>query len=84
MKADTFKVALTGGIIWGLAMLLTTVANVYTGYAQDFLMVMQSIYPGFEPTLVGSLIGFVYGFFDVFIGVYVFVWIYKVVAGKWK
>ncbi len=82
MKVNLLKVALTGGIIWGLLMLFTTIAEVYTGYGQDFLMVMQSIYPGYQLTLVGSLVGLVYGFLDVFVGVYVVVWVYRVVAGK--
>lgn len=84
MKVNTFKVALTGGIIWGLGMFLTTLFNVYTGYAQDFLRVMQSIYPGFQMTLLGSVVGLVYGFLDVFVGVYVFVWVYNLVVGKQK
>ena len=79
MKLDTNKFALTGGIVWGLSLFITTIVSVYIypGYALAFLNGIGSIYPGYTVSLTGSIIGAVYGFFDVFIGTYIVVWIYK-------
>lgn len=77
MKIDTKRIAMTGGIIWAVALFLTTLAGVFFGYARVFLEVVASIYPGFSISIAGSIIGLIYGFFDVFIGVYIFAWIYK-------
>lgn len=80
MKWDTKRVALAGGITWGVCIFATTLFSVYTGYGQAFLNGIASIYIGYSISLIGSIIGAVYGFFDVFIGVYIFVWIYKKVG----
>lgn len=77
MKWDTKRVALTGGIIWAVALFLTTLLSVYTGFAQVFLNQFVSLYPGYSISLVGSIVGLIYGFVDVFVGVYIFVWVYK-------
>lgn len=78
MKWNTKRVALAGGIIWALGMFVTTIISIYTnGYAQEFLNIMASIYPGYTISLAGSVIGAIYGFLDVFVLVYIFTWIYK-------
>lgn len=77
MKLETKRVALTGGIVWAAALLLTTLVSIWTGLFTNFLNVIASLYPGFNISYVGSVIGAVYGFFDVFIGVYIFAWAYK-------
>lgn len=78
MKWETKRVAITGGIIWAVALFVVTLISVYTGgYAKAFLEDIASIYPGYSISLVGSVVGLIYGFFDVFVGVYIFVWIYK-------
>ena len=77
MKWKTGKFALTGGIVWGVAIFLCTILNVYFGYATAFLNGIASIYPGFTLTLGGSIVGGIYGFFDMFIGVYIVAWLYQ-------
>lgn len=77
MKADIQRKAVTGGIVWGAAMFLTTLAAVYFNYGVALLNVMASIYPGYDISITGSLIGFIYGFFDVFVGVYIIAWVYS-------
>ena len=49
------KVALTGGIVWGATLFLTTLMSVYWGQGTDFLK-------GYIISLGGSLVGLVYGF----------------------
>lgn len=77
MKFETKRFAVTGGIVWGVALFLTTLISVYTGFAQSFLTGIASIYPGYSISLTGSVLGLIYGFLDVFIGAYIFVWVYK-------
>ncbi len=48
-----------------------------TGYAQSFLQIVASIYPGYSISVVGSIIGFIYGFIDAFVALYIFAWIYN-------
>jgi len=75
---NTKRAALTGGIVWGALMFLTTLVSVYAGgYGRTFLSVMTSIYPGYSISLLGSIIGLIYGFVDVFVGVYIIAWVYK-------
>jgi hypothetical protein len=78
MKNNVQKAALTGGIVWGATMFLTTLASIYAGgYGKGLLDIMSSIYPGYNISVGGSIIGFVYGFFDVFVGIYIIAWVYK-------
>lgn len=72
------KVALTGGVIWGLTLFGTTLANVYFGgYGTAFLNVWTSIYPGFTISVTGSFVGLIYGFVDMYFGIYLINWVYK-------
>jgi len=76
MSAHVRRAALTGGIVWGATVFLSTLANIYFGYGTVFLNWVASIYPGYSLTLAGSVIGLVYGFLDVFVGVYIVTWVY--------
>ena len=75
-KKNVGRVALTGGIIWGLTLFLTTLVSVSTGYAHDFLMTWGSIYPGYTISMGGSVAGLIYGFLDLYIGIYIIYWVY--------
>ncbi|MCL5003949.1 MAG: bacteriophage holin [Patescibacteria group bacterium] len=74
------KAALTGGIVWGGCLFVTTLASVYFGYATAFLQAFGSIYPGYSITLTGSVVGLIYGFLDAFVGVYIIAWVYKMLS----
>lgn len=69
--------ALAGGILWAACILITTLISSYTGYAADFLSVVESVYPGYTITPVGSIIGAIYAFIDMFIGMYILIWLYN-------
>ena len=69
--------ALTGGIIWGGTLFLTTLVSTQTGYASKFLLAIGSIYPGYSITILGSFIGLVYGFLDMYVGMYIIAWVYS-------
>ena len=81
MKLDVKALALTGGLIWGiLAMFLTGLANLFwAGYAQGFLNVMASVYPGYHATAdFGQvIIGTLYGVVDGAVAGALFAWVYN-------
>ncbi len=84
MKLDVKALALTGGLIWGiLAMFLSGVANlIWSGYAQGFLDVMASVYPGYNATdgFGQVIIGTLYGLVDGAIAGALFAWVYNCFA----
>ncbi len=77
MSLNAKAFGLTAGIIWGLALLLTTMISISTGYATMFLNIFVSIYPGYSISPLGSIIGLIYGFLDACIGFYIFARIYN-------
>jgi len=74
---DAKKFGLAGGILWGLIMALCTLLAVYTDYAESFLIIMSSVYPGYTISMTGVVVGLVYGFVDAFVGLFIFAWIYN-------
>jgi hypothetical protein len=80
MKFNTKALALTSAILWGLAMLLMSLANLIWGnYGQQFLRTMSSVYPGYHATrsVAEVIVGTLYGFVDGLIGGAVFAWLYN-------
>ena len=75
------KLGLAGGIIWGLIMFICTILTIYTGYSDQFLTIMKSIYPGYSLTWGGAFLGLVYGFFDAFIGLFLLAYLYNKLGG---
>jgi TRAP-type mannitol/chloroaromatic compound transport system permease large subunit len=71
MKFNTKALALTSGILWGLAMLVMGLANLIWGnYGQHFLQTMSSVYPGYHATrsVAEVVVGTLYGAADGLIG----------------
>lgn len=68
---------MTGGLIWGATLFLTTIAYIVFGYGKAFLDIWVSIYPGYTLTAMGSVVGAIYGFVDMYVGVYIVYWVYK-------
>ena len=80
MKLSIKAFSLAAAGIWGLAMLFTTTVNMISpGYAVDFLVIVSSIYPGFEPGLgiKSIVVGTLYGIVDAGIAGAVFAWLYN-------
>jgi TRAP-type mannitol/chloroaromatic compound transport system permease large subunit len=80
MKFSTKGLALASGILWGLAMLVTGLANLIWGnYGQQFLQTMSSVYPGYHATrsIAEVVVGTLYGAVDGFVGGAVFAWLYN-------
>lgn len=76
-QLDPKTLGLGGGILWGGCMLLTTAANMATGYATGLIDLMASVYPGYAATASGAVVGTIYGFIDGFVGLFLLAWIYN-------
>jgi ABC-type phosphate transport system permease subunit len=85
MKLSLKALALTSGILWALALLMTGVVNlIWPGYGEAFLKLMASVYPGYHAAgSIGDLIiGTLYAFIDGVICGFVFGWLYNTFVGK--
>ena len=85
MKLNRHALALTAGILWGLATLLVGVPNlIWSGYGTQFLRLLASIYPGYHATgSVGDLIvGILYALVDGAVCGWVFGWLYNLLVGR--
>ena len=85
MKLSLKGLALAGGILWALALLMTGVCNlIWPGYGEAFLKMMASIYPGYHAAdSIGDLIvGTLYALLDGVICGLVFGWLYNSFLGK--
>lgn len=80
MKLSPKALALTLGIVSGLAIFVLTLLALYTGYARHLVDLLVGVYPYYEVTLGGSFVGLVIGFIDGFIGGLIFAWIYNAFA----
>jgi membrane protease YdiL (CAAX protease family) len=80
MKFNIKALAVTSAILWGLAMLGMGLANlIWSGYGQQFLQIMSSVYPGYHATrsIAEVVVGTLYGVVDGFICGAVFAWLYN-------
>lgn len=68
MKINTKALALSIGIIWGLAIFLLTIWFLIMGYSGGLLAKLGSVYLGYSVSWLGAFIGFIYGFIDGLIG----------------
>ncbi len=69
MKANARALGFAVGVIWALAILLTTLISLWSvgTYGRTFLGGIASIYPGYSITTGGALLGVCYGFVDGFV-----------------
>ena len=79
---DPLRLGLAGGLIWGITVFVVTLISLTNGYANDFLMILASIYPGYNISVNGSLVGFLYGFVDAFFGLFIFAWLYNLLGPR--
>lgn len=85
MKLNIKAFALTCGLVWGGAILLTGIGGLmWTGYGQAFLDLVASVYPGYQGTATFGqvIIGTLYGLVDGGIGGAIFAWLYNLFATK--
>jgi hypothetical protein len=81
MKLKPFALGIALGLVWGVALFITTWLSIYTGYGKSFLEAIPlSLYPGYCISPLGSLLGLVYGFLDGLISGTITGWIYNMVV----
>ena len=73
------SVALTLGIIGGVAMFLLTWWLIIIGNADGPTTLLERMYIGFSFTPLGSIIGAIWGFVDFGIGGAIFAWLYNLI-----
>ncbi len=64
MQINTKALALSIGVIWGLAIFLLTVWFLIMGYSGNLLAMLGSVYLGYSVSWFGAFIGLIYGFID--------------------
>ena len=83
MKIRPLALGLSLGIVWGVALFLTTWLCYFTGYGRLMLETLAgSIYPGYTISPMGSLLGLIYGFIDLTIMGILVGWIYNKITGQ--
>lgn len=80
MKLDVKAFGIACGIVWGAAMFIIGVADIFTTWGDRWGSLMSSLYIGYSPTPLGSVIGGVWGFFDAGIGGAILAWLYNKIA----
>jgi len=82
MKLSIKNFAISCSILWGLAILIISTANmIWPGYGTVFLTVVASIYPGYEAMhgISSVIIGTLYAIVDAGIGGAIFAWLYNTI-----
>ena len=81
MRLNVKAMAISIALIWGvLAMFLVGLANmIWPGYAQAFLDLMASVYPGYKATATFGqvIVGMLYGLVDGAVCGALFAWLYN-------
>ena len=68
MKINTKALALSMGILGGLAVFLLTIWFLVMGYNGGLLAKLGGVYLGYSVSWLGAFIGFVYGFVEGLMG----------------
>lgn len=82
MRLNVRALGLAGGIVWGLAIFLTTYWFLVLGHGGTMLSKLSNVYLGYSVTWYGAFVGLVWGFVDGFIGGALLAWLYNKFAGK--
>jgi len=83
MRFCVRTMALTVGVLWAAVFFLMALFNQWSGYGSEFLLFMDSLYPGYAPGGFGSVIvGSLYALVDGLICGAVFAWLYNRLLGQ--
>jgi hypothetical protein len=81
-KLNVKALAVAGGVLWSLYMLLIGWAAWLFDWGTDFVTTMASVYIGFKPSFVGGIIGAIWAFIDGAIGGAIIAAVYNRVTRK--
>ena len=88
MRFNIKAMAITLGLLWGGAMFFALTGNWLTGgaggYAEAFIDVMASVYPGLtsDPGVSSVIVGTLYGALDGAIAGAIVAWLYNTVLDR--
>jgi hypothetical protein len=82
MKLNIKAFGLTCGILWGLAVLLSTYWIIISCSPGNTLALLNKFYFGYSVSWLGGIIGLIWGFVDGFIGGALFAWLYNKLAAN--
>lgn len=77
MKLNLRAFGLTCGILWGLAVFLSTYWLLITGSPGSTMALLHKFYFGYSVSWLGGIIGLIWGFVDGIICGYIFGWLYN-------
>jgi hypothetical protein len=80
MKLNKTAFGLSAGIIWGLAIFLSTVFLLIKGSDGNTISKLAAIYYRYTFSYLGSIIGLIWGFVTGFIGGWLFALVYNLFA----
>ncbi len=85
MRFSIKAMAISGGVMWGAAILLVGLLNLARpGYGNNFLQMTSSVYPWFHDahTLRSVIIGSIDGLVDGAVAGFLLAWLYNMFAGQ--
>lgn len=82
MRFNLKALSLSCGFLWALVLFILTLISLGTCYADSFLQVVASVYPGYSVSGLGLILGLIYGFIDGAVGALIFGWVYNLFVGK--
>jgi len=85
MRLNLRALSLAAAVVWGLALLLTGLANmIWTGYGAGFLGTVASFYPGYHASgsFADLIVGTLYALVDGAVFGLVFGWLYNRFLGQ--
>ena len=81
-RLDAVSLGLAFGIMWGLGVFILGIMAMAADWGTEIVVLMSSIYLGFEPSIAGSLIGAAWGFIDGGVGGFLIAWLYNVILTR--
>ena len=71
------SLGLAVGVTWALAIAVLTIIAAFTGLGASLAIVLQGLYVGYQPNLVGLFVGIIWGFATGFIFGVMIAWLYN-------
>ncbi len=81
-RLDVVSLGLAFGIMWALGVFILGIMAAAADWGTEIVVLMSSVYLGFDPSFVGSLIGAAWGFVDGGVGGMLIAWLYNVILAR--
>ncbi len=76
-KLSIKALGLSLGIIWGAMVLLMGLTSMIFNYCTSWVLLLSTVYIGYDSTILGSIVGAIWGFVDAGIGGILIAWLYN-------